>query len=76
VIDLTVSAADADSGSDNAGMTLGELSDAVARCLASGADPNGDVLVYVTRLHRVRRIEVQFDDAPAPANAEVNATQP
>jgi hypothetical protein len=81
VIDLTVSAADADSESDDAGMTLGELYDATARCINSGADRDGPVSVYVSRLHRVRRIEVRIEDAPAPAapvdaGAEVTATQP
>jgi selenocysteine-specific translation elongation factor len=69
VIDLTVSAAD-----DEQGMTLGELRDALDRCLNSGADEDGPVRVNVDRAHRVRRVEVRFeqpalagDGQPTPA---------
>jgi hypothetical protein len=64
VIALAVSAA-----SDDDGMTLGELRAALDRVIDSGAPEDGPVRVVVSRLHRVRRVEVEFDnpDAPDPA---------
>jgi hypothetical protein len=70
MIDLSVSAAD-----DEQGMTLGELRDALDRCLDAGADENGPVGAHVSRLHRVRRVEVQFEQ-PAPSTPNGHAPQP
>jgi hypothetical protein len=65
MIDLTVTAAD-----DEQGMTLGELRRALDRAVEVGADEAGPARVFVSRVHRVLRVEVSFpapgDTAPAP----------
>lgn len=70
MIDLAVSAADPDQG-----MTLGELRACLDRILDSGAPEGSRVLVYASRAHFVRRVEVRFDD-PEPITAQEREPEP
>jgi hypothetical protein len=51
-------------------MTLGELRAALDRVVDAGAPEDGPVRVVVSRLHRVRRVEVEFGnpDTPEPSS--------
>jgi hypothetical protein len=56
VIDLAIGAR------TDEGMTLAEVEAALDRIRNAGATDDTTVLVYASRLHRIRRIEVRLDD--------------